>query len=215
VPGFQELRRTEELWRRFPARERVKGERAALTFDDGPDPDATPAVLDALEEAGLTATFFMLGEQAIEHRALAREVASRGHQVALHGYAHRDHGELSAREARDDLARGLGTLQVACGRKPELFRPPYGRFSADSHAACADLGLEPVYWSAWGMDWEPLPPERIADLVSRDLSPGAIVVLHDSARYGRRPDARPTAAAVPLIAAAAREVGVPLGALGT
>ena len=213
MPSFRQFRQTEELWRRFPGRERVDGDRVALTFDDGPDPDATPAVLDALDEAGITATFFIVGEQAAAHPRLAREVANRGHEIGLHGYEHREHSELSPREARDDLARGLGALEVTTGRRPGLFRPPYGRFSEDSFEACGHLKLEPVLWSAWGMDWEPLPPERIADLVMRDLDPGAIVVLHDSARYAPRGDAAATAATVPLLAAAAAERGLAFGPL--
>jgi peptidoglycan/xylan/chitin deacetylase (PgdA/CDA1 family) len=87
-------------------------------------------------------------------------------------------------------------------------RPPYGRFSADSHAACVDAGLQPVYWSAWGEDWEDLAADRIADFVTRDLSPGAVILLHDSPRYGHRSSARATAAALPLIAAAMAERGL-------
>lgn len=207
MPSFQQFRLTEELWRRFPGRERLDDDRVALTFDDGPDPDATPAVLDALDEIGAKATFFLVGEQVMEHRALAREVADRGHEVALHGYEHREHSEFPGRSVRDDLARGLGTVEVATGRRPALYRPPYGRFSEDSYAACTDLGLEPVLWSAWGMDWEPIGPDRIADLVTRDLAPGAIVLLHDSARYAARDSAAPTAEALPLIAEAEMALG--------
>jgi len=214
VPSFLQFRETEELWRRFSGRERVDGDRVALTFDDGPDPDATPAVLDALESAGVRATFFMVGEQAFEHRALAREVAERGHEIALHGFEHREHSELSGRAARDDLARGLGTIEVATGRRPALFRPPYGRFSEDSYAACRDLGLEPVLWSAWGMDWEPLPAERIAELATRGLAAGSIVLLHDSARYAPRADARATAEALPEVVQAAREAGLEVAPVG-
>ena len=182
----------------------------ALTFDDGPDPDATPGVLEALDQAGVRATFFLVGEQAMTHRALAREVADRGHEVALHGFEHREHSELSAREARDDLARGLGTIEAASGRRPLLFRPPYGRFSEDSYGACHDLGLEPVYWSAWGMDWEPLPADRVAELALRDLEPRSVLLLHDSARYSYRHSAEPTAAAIRQIAAGGLELG-PVG----
>jgi peptidoglycan/xylan/chitin deacetylase (PgdA/CDA1 family) len=63
-------------------------------------------------------------------------------------------------------------------------------------------GLQPVYWSAWGEDWEDIRPERIADFAARDLSDGVVILLHDSARYAHRPSARATAAAIPLIAAA-------------
>jgi peptidoglycan/xylan/chitin deacetylase (PgdA/CDA1 family) len=203
VPSFQQHLDTLQRWRRFPGRERTESG-LALTFDDGPDPDATPAVLDALDAAGAKATFFMVGEQAVEHRALAREVAERGHQVGLHGHEHVEHDELGDR-AKDDLGRGLGAIEAATGRRPRLFRPPYGRFSEDSYAACRDLRLEPVYWSAWGGDWEAVPAERIADTSIRDLSEGTILLLHDSARYAYRQSAAPTAEALPAILAAAVE----------
>jgi peptidoglycan/xylan/chitin deacetylase (PgdA/CDA1 family) len=206
VPSFQQQRDTLERWQRFPGRERVDSG-LALTFDDGPDPDATPAVLDALDAGGVRATFFMVGEQALEHRALAREVVDRGHEVGLHGHEHVEHDSLGGR-VKDDLARGLGTLEVATGRRPALFRPPYGRFSEDSYGACRALRLEPVYWSGWGGDWEPVPADRIADIATRDLSDGTILLLHDSPRYAYRSSAQPTAEALPAILAAAAEHGL-------
>jgi peptidoglycan/xylan/chitin deacetylase (PgdA/CDA1 family) len=206
VPGFQEFRDTEARWQRFAGRERIDSG-VALTFDDGPDPDATPAVLDALDAAGAKATFFMVGEQAVEHRALAREVAERGHEVGLHGHEHVEHDSLGGR-VKDDLARGLGTLEVATGRRPCLCRPPYGRFSDDSYAACRALRLGPMYWSGWGGDWEPVPAARIVDIATRDLDDGSILLLHDSARYAYRESALPTAEALPAILAAAAERGL-------
>jgi peptidoglycan/xylan/chitin deacetylase (PgdA/CDA1 family) len=89
-----------------------------------------------------------------------------------------------------------------------LYRPPYGRFSEASYAECLRRRLAPVYWSGWGADWEPVPAARIADLAVRDLAPGAIVLLHDSARYAHREGAAPTAQALPQILAAARERGL-------
>ena len=207
MPSFQQQLDTLERWRRFPARERVDSG-VALTFDDGPDPDSTPAVLDALDAAEAKATFFLVGEQVMKHRALAREVADRGHAVGLHGFEHREHDAMPGRMAGDDLARGLGALEVACGSRPRLFRPPSGRFSEVSYEACEKLGLEPVYWSAWGGDWEDVPADRISDLVLRDLNDGLIVLLHDSARYAYRPGAAATAEALPAILAAMAEAGL-------
>jgi len=213
-PSFGEQVRTLESWRQMPGLERVEvADRVALTFDDGPDPDVTPVLLDALDAAGARATFFVLGEQLMRAPRLAGEIARRGHELALHGFAHDRHESLSDQGARDDLARGLGTVEAASGRRPRWYRPPYGRFSAASYAACRHLELEPVYWSAWGLDWEPLPAERIADLVVRDLEPGAIVVLHDSARYGRRDHVAPTLDALAIIAAEAHERGLALVSL--
>jgi len=204
---------TAERWRRMPGLERVSSG-ASLTFDDGPDPDGTPAVLDALDAAGVRATFFLVGEQLMRHHAIAREAAERGHELALHGFEHREHDTLTPQGARDDIARGLGSFEAATGRKPRFYRPPYGRFSEASYDACRHLGLEPVYWSAWGMDWEALEAARIADLVCRDLGEGAVVLLHDSPRYGHRPDAAATAGSVAAIAAHADEHGIRLAPLG-
>jgi peptidoglycan-N-acetylglucosamine deacetylase len=210
MPHFSEQLDTLERWRLFPARERADGaEGVVLTFDDGPDQDATPTVLDALDAAGARATFFVVGEQVEADPALAREIAQRGHDVQLHGYGHVAHDLLSPNEARSDLERGARALRDATGQDARFYRPPYGRFSPGSYDACGALGLEAVYWSAWGTDWETISPQRIAELVVPDLSAGAVVLLHDSRRYGHRPSARPTAEALPLIAARVAELGLP------
>ena len=213
MPSFGQHLDTLERWRRFPGRERVDDERVALTFDDGPDPEGTPAILDSLDELGLRATFFMVGEQVKAAPMLAREVVKRGHEVGLHGGTHASQRELQDWKVKDEMAYGLGTLEVATGRRPTLFRPPYGVFSEAGYEACAALKLEPVYWSAWGMDWETIGPERIVDIAGRDLEPGAILVLHDSARYGHRPDVAATVEALPLVKTAADDRGLSLGPL--
>ena len=206
MPSFQQHLDTLERWRRFPALERLESG-VALTFDDGPDPDGTPAVLRALRTAGARAVFFLVGEQVEAHPELARQVAEEGHVLALHGFRHVEHDDLGD-AARADLERGAAAIAAATGVDPSLYRPPYGRFSERSYVAAREFGLEPVYWSAWGSDWEPIPPERIAETVIRDLDPGAIVLLHDSARYATRPSAAPTAEALPAILAAMAERGL-------
>ena len=205
MPSFRDHVETLERWRRLGGRERLDDERVAMTFDDGPDPAGTPAVLEALETVAVTATFFMVGEQASAHPELAREVARRGHEVALHGSEHVRGG--------GDLGAGLETLERVTGARATRFRPPYGWIEDDTPAACAQLGLELVLWSAWGLDWEPIGAERIADLARRDLVPGAILVLHNSARYAPRADAGATAEALPAVTAAARERGLEVGPL--
>ncbi len=213
MPGYRQMLATAERWQAMPALARV-GAGAALTFDDGPDPLGTPAVLDALEAAGIKATFFLVGEQLMRNHAIARDAAARGHELALHGFEHVEHDSFRPQAARDDIARGLGSFEAATGRRPRFFRPPYGRFSDASYDACRHLGLEPVYWSSWGMDWEAIGSDRIADLVCRDLGDGAIVLLHDSPRYGHRPDAQATADAIAAIAAHAAEKQIRLAPLG-
>ena len=137
MPSYRQMLATAASWREFPGLERVPSG-VALTFDDGPDPDSTPAVLDALEAAGgVKATFFVVGEQLMRHHAIAREALARGHELALHGFAHERHTAMPGRSAADDMARGLGTFEAAVGRRPRYFRPPYGHFNEASYAACA------------------------------------------------------------------------------
>src|SRR3954462_12685841 len=212
MPSYGGMLDTAERWRYIPGLERVS-DGGGLTVDGGADPDGTPLVLDALDAAGARATFFVVGEALMRHHALAREALARGHELGLHGFEHVRHETFPGRAARDDVARSLGTFEAAVGRRPRWFRPPYGRFSEHSYESCADLGLQPVYWSAWGLDWEDISAERIVDLVASDLREGAITVLHDSTRYGHRESVAPTAAAVGLIAARAAEAGLEFGTL--
>jgi peptidoglycan/xylan/chitin deacetylase (PgdA/CDA1 family) len=199
MPSFQEHRQMLHLWTELPGIERLETG-VAVTFDDGPDPDATPAILDALEAERVRATFFMVGEQVEANPEIAREVVGRGHAVQAHCWDHTPH-RLVEDPARD-LWQTIEAIFKATGIAPTHQRPPYGRFTAATHTACLTAGLQPVYWSAWGEDWEDIGPERIADLVVRDLSDGLVILLHDSARYAHRSSARATAAAIPSIAAA-------------
>jgi peptidoglycan/xylan/chitin deacetylase (PgdA/CDA1 family) len=188
-----------QLWADLPGLERIE-HGVAFTFDDGPDPDATPDILDALDEAQIKATFFLVGEQVEAHPKLAQEIVARNHDVQAHCYDHTAHDHLT--DPGMDLWNTIEAIFKATGVAPTMQRAPYGRFTPTSHDACVHAGLQPVYWSAWGEDWEDIAPDRIADFVIRDLSDGVVILLHDSARYAHRPSARATAAAIPLIAAA-------------
>jgi peptidoglycan-N-acetylglucosamine deacetylase len=199
MPSFQEHREMLRLWAELPGLERLD-HGVAFTFDDGPDPDGTPEVLDALDAADIKATFFLVADQVEAHPDLAREIAQRGHEVQAHCADHTEHALVEDPAA--DLWRTIETIFKATGIAPTMQRPPYGRFTEASHAACMQAKLQPIYWSAWGEDWEDIGPDRIADFAIRDLSDGAVILLHDSARYAHRTSARATAAAIPLIAAA-------------
>lgn len=154
---------------------------AALTFDDGPQPDSTPAFLDALDRLGWRATFFMLGSMVRAAPGLAAEVADAGHEVAVHGDVHRSEMFRSPREVIDDLHRAVESIASATGRQPRWFRPPYGTLTSAGIVAARREGLRTVLWTAWGRDWraQATPATVVAD-VRRTLGPGATVLLHDS-----------------------------------
>jgi peptidoglycan-N-acetylglucosamine deacetylase len=205
-------------WRELPGIERVgKAGQAVLTFDDGPDrsPEATVAVLDALDAAGAKATFFVVGEQIQASPGLTEEILSRGHEVGVHGQRHFRHDRVPSAESVADIEAGYRAVGEAIGSTPRFYRPPYGKLTQPGAEACERLGLEIAYWSTWGLDWEPLPSDRIARRVNRDLGEGAIVLLHDSARYAVRPSAVETARAIEAIAARAAELRLDLVTLGT
>jgi peptidoglycan-N-acetylglucosamine deacetylase len=188
------------------------GGRAVLTFDDGPDPSprGTVAVLDALDVAGAKATFFLVGEQIAGCPELGPEILARGHEIGVHGQRHFRHDRVPSAESVGDIEAGYAAVAGIAGAKPRFYRPPYGKLSTAGAETCRRLGLEVAYWSTWGLDWEPLPGQRIARRVNRDLDDGSIVLLHDSARYAVRPSAFETALAIEAIAGRAAELGLDL-----
>ena len=172
----------------------------ALTFDDGPHPEGTPAALAILERAGAPATFFLVGEQVRRNPRLAAELAAAGHAVALHGFRHRNQLRLSAGAVRDDLRRGAAAIEEATGVSPTAYRPPYGIFSAGGLRAVRGAGYVPWLWSRWGRDWRAdATPEGIAAKATEDLGPGDVVLLHDADHYSAGGSHRRTAAALPFI----------------
>jgi peptidoglycan/xylan/chitin deacetylase (PgdA/CDA1 family) len=197
-----------ERWDRFPGLQRVSGDRAVLTFDDGPGPDATPRVLDELERLGVSATFFVLGAEVRAAPELAQRILAAGHELGLHGFEHPRYDLLSEEQARADLEQGLEAIESATGVRPSWFRPPYGKLSEASHQVCLAMNLEIAYWSAWGLDWEEIGSDAISAEVTSELAGGTIVLLHDTARYGRRSSAVATADALAAIVTSGRRAGL-------
>jgi peptidoglycan/xylan/chitin deacetylase (PgdA/CDA1 family) len=172
----------------------------ALTFDDGPHPDGTPAILEILNRADATATFFLIGEQVDRRPALAREIADRGHAIALHGHWHRAMLRLSRAQIEDDLQRGTDAIQRATGQTPTLHRPPYGLYSREGLAAVHAAALAPLLWSKWGKDWRKFTtPARIASRATRNLGPGDVILLHDADFYSAKRSHERTTKALPAI----------------
>jgi peptidoglycan/xylan/chitin deacetylase (PgdA/CDA1 family) len=181
----------------------------ALTFDDGPHPQGTPAVLEALARVGATATFFVVGERVARDPALAREIVAAGHSLALHGQRHRCQLVLTPRALADDLAAVAATVQDATGRAPALYRPPYGVFSATGLAQVRRRGWRTLLWSRWGRDWGArAKSEAIAARATRALTAGDVILLHDDDSYSSDGSWRRTAAALPAILDAVHGAGL-------
>jgi peptidoglycan-N-acetylglucosamine deacetylase len=182
----------------------------ALTFDDGPHAEGTPAVLEELERQGATATFFLVGEQVRLRPALAGEIVAAGHEVAVHGDRHTLLLRRTVRALADDLDRAVETIAEATGVAPTLYRPPYGVFSSGALAHVRARGWRPLLWSTWGRDWERrATPASITRRATRRLRPGDVVLLHDSDAYSSEGSWRRTAAALPSVIDAVATLGVP------
>jgi peptidoglycan-N-acetylglucosamine deacetylase len=185
-----------------------------LTFDDGPHPQGTPAVLAAMERAGALATFFLVGEQVERRPSLAAEIAAAGHGIALHCHRHRNALRLGPRAIREDLRRGSDEIERATGRRPLVWRPPYGIFTTAALMVARRGGWHPVLWSKWGRDWRrSATPQSIAALASADVGQGDIVLLHDADYYSASGSWTRTAAALPLVLDRLGESGLPAVAL--
>jgi peptidoglycan/xylan/chitin deacetylase (PgdA/CDA1 family) len=176
------------------------GEGVVLTFDDGPHPQGTPAVLETLRERGATATFFLAGEQVVRRPALVAEIVAAGHGVELHCHRHRNLLRLSPRAFLEDAERARVAIEGASGRAISDYRPPYGIFSAQTLRAVRQRGWRPVLWSRWGRDWDrSATAESITRRSSAGIVAGDIVLLHDADYYSARGSWVRTAAALPLI----------------
>jgi peptidoglycan-N-acetylglucosamine deacetylase len=172
----------------------------ALTFDDGPHPQGTPAVLETLREAGAVATFFLAGEQVERRPRLVAEIVAAGHRVELHCHRHRNQLRLTPRQLLTDAERGRAAIEEAGGQAVADYRPPYGIFSAAGLRAVRRRGWRPVLWSRWGRDWRRRATAgSIAAEATAGLRAGDIVLLHDADYYSAPGSWARTAAALPKI----------------
>lgn len=162
---------------RFPGR-------VAITFDDGPHPQGTPRILERLDELDLRATFFPLGSEAAAAPGLIGDIVGQGHAVGTHGFAHAHHLVKSPHWIRRDLD-AAGDLMERLGIGVRWFRPTYGQVTAATLLHARRKGWETVLWSSWGREWVTSSPSAVAARIGRRLRPGAIVLLHDSDRFGR------------------------------
>jgi peptidoglycan/xylan/chitin deacetylase (PgdA/CDA1 family) len=178
----------------------ASGRGYALTFDDGPHAEGTPAVLEVLARTGTQATFFLVGEQVQRNPALAREVLAAGHGIGLHCHRHRNLLRLGPRQVREDIERAHEAIEDATGASPALYRPPYGLLNAAALCLASRRGWRTLLWSQWGRDWEAhATPESIAARATRGAGEGSVLLLHDADHYGAPDSWRRTAAALPQL----------------
>ncbi|MDQ2897745.1 MAG: polysaccharide deacetylase family protein [Actinomycetota bacterium] len=164
----------------------------ALTLDDGPDAETTPALLDLLAAHQAHATFFPMAERAAAHPGLIARMVNDGHSVGVHCVAHVRHSESDAAAIRRDTDRALTALR-GLGANPVLWRTPWGDTAPFSHEVARERGLRIVGWDVDTHDWRGDRAEAMLAATRPALGPGAVILAHDGVGPGaRRTDAAQT-----------------------
>lgn len=179
----------------------------ALTFDDGPNPRATPLILDVLERERVTATFFLLGRHVERWPQLARRLSEQGHQLGNHGYHHRKLHARTPAFVRLDVRLGTDAIAHATGRRPSWFRAPHGFRNPWVNGAAAELGQRLAGWTLGVWDSDRPGAGAIARRAVEGARVGTILLLHDGDGYDPDGDRTQTAEALPLIIAGLRARG--------
>jgi peptidoglycan/xylan/chitin deacetylase (PgdA/CDA1 family) len=199
---------------RLPAAAAARGE-IALTFDDGPDPEVTPRVLDILEAHGVRATFFGIATRAARHPDVVREIVRRGHAVENHSRAHlATFAMMGPGGMRREIIQAQEALKEISGQRPRFFRPPAGMRSPFLDPVLHDVGLKLATWTRRGFDTQERNPDRVAARLLDGLAAGDILLLHDG-HCARTSRGTPVVLEVlPRLLDAARTKGLRLVTLG-
>jgi len=200
-----------------PALGKIESDRkvVALTFDDGPNPDATPRILDTLREKGVRATFFVLGSHAERWPELVRRISHEGHQIGNHGYFHRNLQFKSPFYVSRDIRLGIRAIKRAGAPAPRYFRAPHGFRSPWTTPIASSYGERTVGWSLGVWDSDRPGVDEIVRRTLEGVEPGSIVLLHDGDGYNPDGDRMQTAAALPLIIDRLKEQGYEFATLPT
>jgi peptidoglycan-N-acetylglucosamine deacetylase len=186
----------------------------ALTFDDGPDPVATPRFAELLASRQVTATFFLLGSMVQRSPSLAADLAAAGHEIGVHGFEHRYLTARGPRATSADITRATELIASVTGSWPRLYRPPYGVLSGAALVTIGRLGLTPALWGTWGREWVPgASAASVHATVTARLHGGVTVLLHDSDCTSPAGSWQAALGALPLLLAECDDRGLTVGPL--
>lgn len=175
------------------------GNQVSITFDDGPNPHATPRILDVLAREDVSATFFVLGRHADRWPRLVERMANDGHQLGNHGYWHRKLHRRTPAYVREDLTRGTVAIDRAAGVTPRHFRAPHGFRNPWVTPIAQSLGQRTVGWSLGVWDSARPGVDQIVRRTMSGMRRGSILLLHDGDGYDEDGDRMQTAEALPQI----------------
>ncbi|MEU2338954.1 polysaccharide deacetylase family protein [Streptomyces sp. NPDC006654] len=157
-----------------------EGRQMMLTFDDGPNPNYTPHILDTLAKYDVRAMFFLCGECVVENRELVARMAEEGHVVGNHTWTHPLLTTLDRAEIRDEMESTSDAIQDTYGERPQWFRAPYGAWNKAAFQLGAKMGMEPMAWTVDSTDWTTPGTRTIVDIIESGAAPGVVVLSHDA-----------------------------------
>lgn len=157
----------------------VPPKRIALTFDDGPHEAYTAEILAILNEYGIKATFFVVGQNAKEYPKLVKQAAEAGHEIGNHTYTHPKLKTQNAESFSCELERTRVVIEAITGVSPILFRPPEGFREGVIKTVAKEQGYQMVLWSVDTEDWRGLSASQIENAIMKDVKDGSIILCHD------------------------------------
>ncbi|WP_173916894.1 polysaccharide deacetylase family protein [Halobacillus sp. Marseille-Q1614] len=159
--------------------------RIALTFDDGPEDQYTPEILEILKEKDVKATFFVTGKQAKEYPAQLEKIHEDGHVIGNHTWNHPNITELTDKQLNKNVESTAAEIKKVTGSRPDLFRPPFGEMEDRQVKLLDKDGYHSILWTADTKDWMGVSSEEIITRVKQDASPGVIVLQHNYHSLGQ------------------------------
>lgn len=158
----------------------VAGRQFAIVFDDGPRPESTPLLLDALKQAGMKATFSLVGSCVDEYPDLARRIVAEGHEIANRTWSNRDLTELPPEAMRHEIEAGMISIVAATGIRPQYVRPPLGLTTPEMEEFFVASGLLVLRPTLDSGDWRKPPAGEVSRTILNGITPGAIILAHES-----------------------------------
>ena len=172
-----------------------------LTFDNGPEPDVTPRVLDILKAHDIKSTFFVIGEKLADpaRRRLAVRAHHEGHWIGNHTFTHPHLAVSGAVETRNQLEECQRAVEEATGESPRLFRPPFGGRRPHTLRIARSLGLDTIMWNVTSWDWKAPPAAKIVGTCTRQMRGGDVILMHDGSHIAMGADRWQTVVATHLL----------------
>ncbi len=160
---------------------KTSGNNISITFDDGPNPEFTPEVLELLKSYSQHASFFLIGEQAEANKELVKQIISEGHSIGNHSFSHvKNFGFFSSAKIIEELNKTNAVIQKITGKTPKLFRPPFGVTNPNIKKALKQTHHLSIGWSKRSYDTTNISEEKIFQNITKNLKKGDIILLHDS-----------------------------------